>query len=97
VKDELPNVTFHLDRSFAGSISVNNRQHPNNTLFFWAFEKEWGSLTASAHDRCNESWIIWLQGGPGVSRYVRWPVTNVTLLTGTSSLYSLFFEVDGFI
>lgn len=42
--------------------------HPNDTLFFWAFEKERGSLTESA--RANDSgegegepWGIWLNGG----------------------------------
>jgi hypothetical protein len=45
VKEQLPNMTFSLQRSFAGNIPVNRQGHPNNTLFFWAFEKTNGSLT----------------------------------------------------
>ena len=37
--------------------------HPNDTLFFWAFEKENGSLTAGANERSTEPWGIWLNGG----------------------------------
>ncbi len=37
--------------------------HPNNTLFFWGFEKENGSLTAGDGERSNEPWGIWLNGG----------------------------------
>ena len=37
--------------------------HPNNTLFFWAFEKEHGSLTAPANDKIEKPWGIWLNGG----------------------------------
>ncbi len=59
----LPNVTFHLPRNFAGNIAVDRPGHPNNTLFFWAFEKEVGSLTASAHGRDDEPWGLWLNGG----------------------------------
>lgn len=33
--------------------------HPNDTLFFWAFEKENGSLTTDS----DEPWAIWLNGG----------------------------------
>lgn len=53
----LPNSTF------AGSVSVNRENHPNNTLFFVAFEKEAGSLTAAANERSDEPWVIWLNGG----------------------------------
>lgn len=63
VKDPLPNVTQPLPRSFAGSISVNRAKHPNDTLFFWGFEKEQGSLTADAGERDEEPWLIWLNGG----------------------------------
>ncbi|KAH9946531.1 alpha/beta-hydrolase [Amylocystis lapponica] len=63
VTEPLPNVTWDLAHSYAGSISVQREEHPNNTLFFWAFEKENGSLTADS----NEPWGIWLNGGPGGS------------------------------
>ncbi|KAI0333871.1 alpha/beta-hydrolase [Cubamyces sp. BRFM 1775] len=67
VKDPLPNVTWPLSRSFAGNIPVNRAGHPNCTLYFWGFEKERGSLTADAHERADEPWGIWLNGGPGSS------------------------------
>ena len=63
VVQSLPNVTFQLNRSFAGNIPVGRAGHPNNTLFFWAFEKENGSLTAAAGERSDEPWGIWLNGG----------------------------------
>ena len=62
VKDSLPNVTFPLNRSFAGSIAVNRENHPNDTLFFWAFEHENGSLTADAGSS-DKPWAVWLNGG----------------------------------
>ncbi|KIM79111.1 hypothetical protein PILCRDRAFT_823685 [Piloderma croceum F 1598] len=67
VKDPLPNVTVPLPRSFAGSISTNRPGHGNNSLFFWGFEKEHGSLTAAANERSNDPYLIWLNGGPGSS------------------------------
>ncbi|KAK7685695.1 hypothetical protein QCA50_011039 [Cerrena zonata] len=66
VTDQLPNVTFPFARNFAGNIPVDRPNHPNNTLFFWAFEKENGSLTANAGES-NEPWGLWLNGGPGSS------------------------------
>lgn len=69
VTDPLPNISFPVPRSFAGSISTNTPGHPNNSLFYWAFEKEHGSLTC---EESNEPWLIWLNGGPGASRCVRW-------------------------
>ena len=60
VTQSLPNVTFDLSRNWAGNIPVNRPGHPNNTLFFWAFEKEDGSLTANAGDRSDEPWGIFL-------------------------------------
>ncbi|EIW58500.1 alpha/beta-hydrolase [Trametes versicolor FP-101664 SS1] len=70
VNGSLPNVTWELPRNFAGNIPVNRAGHPNDTLFFWAFEKENGSLTASANDRASEPWGIWLNGGPGSSSLI---------------------------
>lgn len=61
VTDKLPNVTFPLGRSFAGNIPVERDGHPNNTLFFWGFEKQNGSLTTNSS--INEPWGIWLNGG----------------------------------
>ena len=65
VTDALPGVSWTLPRSFAGSIPVDRAGHPNNTLFFWAFEKvgQNGSLTAPASADNSDPWIIWLQGG----------------------------------
>ncbi|KAJ7721117.1 alpha/beta-hydrolase [Mycena metata] len=60
----LPNLTT-LSRSFAGNVGVNRANHPNATLFFWAFEKVNGSLTGAAAS--TDPWIIWLNGGPGDS------------------------------
>ncbi|KAK7685691.1 hypothetical protein QCA50_011035 [Cerrena zonata] len=69
VTDQLPNVTFPFARNFAGNIPVDRPNHPNNTLFFWAFEKENGSLTANAGES-NEPWGLWLNGGPGSSSLI---------------------------
>lgn len=61
VTDPLPNVTFPLGgRSFAGNIPVDRPGHPNNTLFFWGFETENGSLT---NGDSTKPWGIWLNGG----------------------------------
>ncbi|KAF7798025.1 hypothetical protein EIP86_009237 [Pleurotus ostreatoroseus] len=70
VTSPMPNVTFPLGRNWAGNIPVDRPGHPNNTLFFWGFEKENGSLTASAGDRSDEPWGIWLNGGPGSSSFL---------------------------
>ncbi|KAF5387348.1 hypothetical protein D9757_005819 [Collybiopsis confluens] len=64
VTDPLPNVTFPISRSFAGNLPVDRAGHPNDTLFFWAFEHEEGSLTSESK---TEPWGIWLNGGPGSS------------------------------
>ena len=55
VNDPLPNMTFTLERSFAGNLPVNRQGHPDNTLFFWAFEKTNGSLTRNANESTTES------------------------------------------
>src|ERR1700720_728987 len=60
----LPNVTAVVSRSFAGNIATNRPGHPNDTIFFWGFEKENGSLTSWPY-HSNEPWLIWLNGGPG--------------------------------
>ena len=59
VKDALPNVSFPLGRNWAGNIPVGRPNQPNDTLFFWGFEKENGSFTANS----TEPWGIWLNGG----------------------------------
>ena len=63
VTKALPNITFPLPRAYAGSVSVNRRSHPNDTLFFVAFEKEDGSLTATSDELRDHPWAIWLNGG----------------------------------
>ena len=77
VKTPLPNVTFPLKRSFAGNIAVNRVNHPNDTLFFWAFESDNGSLTARTSDR---PWAVWLNGGPGASSMLGLLIENGPLL-----------------
>ncbi|KAG8779565.1 hypothetical protein FRC15_010063 [Serendipita sp. 397] len=67
VTTALPNVTFTLPGTYAGSISVDRSGHTNNSLFFVGFENSEGSLTASENERSNEPWMIWLNGGPGSS------------------------------
>lgn len=59
----LPGVSFPISRNWAGNIPVDRAGHPNNTLFFWGFEKEDGSLTVNAGERADEPWGIWLNGG----------------------------------
>ncbi|KAI0753313.1 alpha/beta-hydrolase [Daedaleopsis nitida] len=67
-----------LPRSFAGNIPVDRPGHPNNTLFFWGFERQGrnGSLTAPAYANNTEPWIIWLQGGPGSSGMLGFSTEN---------------------
>ncbi|KAJ7354412.1 alpha/beta-hydrolase [Mycena albidolilacea] len=78
VTDKLPNITSTLPRNFAGNIPVNRAGHPNNTLFFWAFEhtSKNGSLTAPADASNTDPWIIWLQGGPGSSGMIALTTEN---------------------
>lgn len=67
VTERLPNVTFNTGRSYAGNIPVQRAGHPNDTLFFYGFEKSHGSLTAPPNGSNKEPWGIWLNGGPGSS------------------------------
>ncbi|KAJ7062145.1 alpha/beta-hydrolase [Mycena amicta] len=84
VTASLPNVTEPLTRSFAGNVGVNRAGHPNATLFFWAFEKNNGSLTSS---NSTDPWIIWLNGGPGTSSMLGLMVENGPIeVTGTYSI-----------
>ncbi|KIY51939.1 alpha/beta-hydrolase, partial [Fistulina hepatica ATCC 64428] len=66
VTDSLPNITFEVGRSYAGNIGVQREGHPNDTLFFWGFESEDGSLTSN-DTSADKPWGIWLNGGPGAS------------------------------
>ncbi|KAL0572767.1 hypothetical protein V5O48_009200 [Marasmius crinis-equi] len=69
VTQPLPNITFTLNRNFAGNLPVDRAGHPNNTLFFWGIEKTQGSLTSPAGPQGDSPapWGIWLNGGPGSS------------------------------
>ncbi|KAJ7769354.1 alpha/beta-hydrolase [Mycena metata] len=85
VTGALPNVTQPIARSFAGNVGVNRADHPNATLFFWAFEKANGTLTGSASNA--DPWIIWLNGGPGSSSMIGLMTENGPLqVTGTYSI-----------
>ncbi|TFK29733.1 alpha/beta-hydrolase [Coprinopsis marcescibilis] len=76
VTSPLPGVDFPISQSYAGNLPVQRAGHPNDTFFFWGFESEQGSLTATPNRHTTEKpWTIWLNGGPG-----------------TSSMYGLFFE-----
>jgi carboxypeptidase D len=74
--DKLPNVTLDLPGSWAGSISTNTANMPNNSLFFWAYEKEDGSFLANS----SEPWGIWLSGGPGYASTASLMIENGPLL-----------------
>ena len=63
VTAQLPNITFPMGRNWAGNIPVDRAGHPNDTLFFWGFEKENGALTANAGEMSDVPWGIWLNGG----------------------------------
>ncbi|TBU63430.1 alpha/beta-hydrolase [Dichomitus squalens] len=79
VKGPLPNLTHaRLPRSFAGNIPVDRPGHPNDTFFFWGFEREGkpGGLTAPAFPHNDEPWILWVQGGPGSSGLLGLAVEN---------------------
>ncbi|KAF5373507.1 hypothetical protein D9757_010495 [Collybiopsis confluens] len=95
VSQPLPNVTNPIARNFAGNVGVNRAGHPNNTLWFWAFERENGSLTVSAGERENEPWLIWLNGGPGSSSLVGLMTENGPLqVTGNFSIVENQFSWD---
>ncbi|KAH9847538.1 alpha/beta-hydrolase [Lenzites betulinus] len=78
VTDKLPDLPGPLPRTFAGNIPVNRAGHPNDTLFFWAWEKQGanGTLTAPADVNNTDPWIIWLQGGPGSSGMIALTTEN---------------------
>ncbi|KAI0327526.1 alpha/beta-hydrolase [Cubamyces sp. BRFM 1775] len=69
VTEPLPGIPRDIPRSFAGNIPVDRAGHPNNTLFFWGFERQGanGTLTAPASQNNTDPWILWIQGGPGSS------------------------------
>ena len=62
VTQTLPNITVPIGRNWAGNLPVDRPGHPNDTLFFWAFEKNDGSLTVKEGES-DEPWGIWLNGG----------------------------------
>ncbi|KIJ59226.1 hypothetical protein HYDPIDRAFT_118758 [Hydnomerulius pinastri MD-312] len=84
VTESLPNVTWPLERNWAGNIPVQRQGHPNDTLFFWAFETSNGSFT----EESDEPWGIWLNGGPGSSSLVGLLFENGPI--HISNDYSLF-------
>ena len=63
VTEPLPGVDFALPNNYAGNIAVQREGHPNDTLFFWAFEHNAGSLTAATGQNSDTPWAIWLNGG----------------------------------
>lgn len=63
VPAKLPGLDFDIGASYAGNINVQRAHHQNDSLFFWGFESQNGSLTASAGDLTDRPWAVWLQGG----------------------------------
>lgn len=96
VTQKLPNATFDLGRNWAGNIPVNRPNHPNDTLFFWAFEKENGSLTANAGERSDEPWGVWLNGGYVLGYHLILALAHLICYKrpGSSSMVGLLFEVS---
>ncbi|KIM53415.1 hypothetical protein SCLCIDRAFT_31895 [Scleroderma citrinum Foug A] len=66
VTDPLPNVTWPLARNWAGNIPVQRQGHPNDTLFFWAFETSEGSFTDESEEPPGSSSLVGLlfENGP---------------------------------
>jgi hypothetical protein len=63
VTTKLPGLDFDIGTSYAGNINVQRAQHPKNSLFFWGFESQNGSLTADVGELMDRPWAVWLQGG----------------------------------
>ena len=58
--EKLTNVTWDLGkRNWAGTLPVDRPGHPNDTLFFWGWEKDEGSFTDANSDK---PWGIWING-----------------------------------
>ena len=89
VTENLPNVSWPLARNWAGNIPVQRSGHPNDTLFFWAFESSNGSFTANS----SEPWGIWLNGGSVHKCACPYHTINYLCSPGGSSLWGLLFEV----
>lgn len=67
-------MTWTSPRSFAGSISTETPDMPNNTLFFWGFETFNGSITST---NSSDPWVVYLAGGPGYSSMASALVENI--------------------
>ncbi|KAJ7278049.1 alpha/beta-hydrolase [Mycena rebaudengoi] len=93
VTGAFPNITGAVPSSFAGNVGVGRAGHPNATLFFWAFEKNKGSLTGAAAD--TDPWIIWLNGGPRSSSLIGLMTENGPIqITGNYSIARNNFSWD---
>lgn len=64
VNNSLLNLSFEPPSSYAGNIQTARPGHDDDSLFFWAFEKQSGSLVNATS---TDPWLIWLNGGPGSS------------------------------
>ena len=85
-------MKFDLLNNYAGNVNVERSGHPNNTLFFWAFEHEEGSLTAAAGQNDTVPWAIWLQGGYVVMPIPAGLMAHTFISPGSSSLSGLTTE-----
>jgi carboxypeptidase D len=75
---------------------VDRAGFPNDTLFFWAWESQNGSLTASMGERSGEPWGIWLNGGYVLDLFNEGVVLREQR-PGSSSLVGLLQEVRHFL
>ncbi|KAK5937956.1 hypothetical protein PMZ80_009545 [Knufia obscura] len=55
----IPNVTFDIGESYAGTLSINNDTSSPNQLWFW--------FIPSDNPAASDEITIWLNGGPGCS------------------------------
>lgn len=67
----LPEVTFDVGESYAGSLPISNNTNDTNTLFFWFFPSE--------NQTVGKEITIWLTGG--VKYTSRYAFMRVPLLT----------------
>lgn len=80
----LPEVTFDVGESYAGSLPISNSTNDTNTLFFWFFPSE--------NQTVGKEITIWLTGG--VIYTPRYLSVRGSLLTRETAWMLIDWRVD---